>query len=356
MRPLGKISFLALCLALWGLPVGVARAAQSPTPAELAAARRLFEEGRLAEEAGRFRDAAERFRQVTAIKDTPGIRFHLARCEEEQGAFVEALIEYDRARELIDSGVRAPDVERLLPEAREHARAKVAQLIVRLPEGVAGGSVTLDDKPLSASALGVPLPANPGHHRLSASASGRRPFATEIDLSSGETKLVSVELPESTDAKPAPSAAPLRPARAAMPVTPLAHPERGMSSRTAVLITEASLAALGLAGGIGFSVAKSSADERYRQADAAIVESSVNGDPNGAACGGKSPPSACNDLAAARSDSRSDGQLALAGFVASGAFAAAFGLTYWLWTDDADIRAHAWVAPGQATLAVAGRF
>jgi tetratricopeptide (TPR) repeat protein len=99
-------------------------------------ARRLFDEGRAAEDSARWHEAAEKFRQATTIKDTPGMRFHLARCEEEQGAFVEALVEYDRARELIDSGVRAADVEKLLADAREHARAKVALLTLELPSGV----------------------------------------------------------------------------------------------------------------------------------------------------------------------------------------------------------------------------
>src|SRR5262249_11935603 len=110
MRSLASSPFFALCLALaplFGAPA--ARAAQEPSPTEISVARRLFDEGRAAEDAGRWREAAEKFRKATSIKDTPGMRFHLARCEEEQGAFVEALVEYDRARELIDSGVRAAD-------------------------------------------------------------------------------------------------------------------------------------------------------------------------------------------------------------------------------------------------------
>lgn len=110
--------------------------AAEPTPSEISVARRLFDEGKSAEENGRWREAADKFRQAAAIKDTPGIRFHLARCEEERGALVEALVEYDRARELLDGGVKAPDVERLLPEARERVRARVAHVTLRLPDGV----------------------------------------------------------------------------------------------------------------------------------------------------------------------------------------------------------------------------
>src|SRR5437899_3305292 len=100
MRFLGPRPPFALLVALaTALGAPSAKATPEPTPTELGVARRLFDEGRTAEDAGRWREAADRFRRATAIKDTPGMRFHLARCEEEQGAFVEALVEYDRARE-----------------------------------------------------------------------------------------------------------------------------------------------------------------------------------------------------------------------------------------------------------------
>jgi tetratricopeptide (TPR) repeat protein len=163
--------FLVSTLAALASPT-LARAAD-PTPSEISVARRLFDEGKKAEDAGRWREAADRFRQAALIKDTPGIRFHLARCEEERGAFVEALLEYDRARELIEGGVKAPDVERLLNEARERVRAKVALVTLRLPDATQNASVSVDGKAVSASVLNVPLPINPGRHRLQAAAPGR---------------------------------------------------------------------------------------------------------------------------------------------------------------------------------------
>src|SRR6185369_5146132 len=189
MRFLGHRPLFALLVALApALGAPVARATPEPTPTELSVARRLFDEGRSAEDAARWREAADKFRRATAIKDTPGIRYHLARCEEEQGAFVEALVEYDRARELIDNGVKAPDVEKLLADARERVRAKVALLTLRLPSDVQNVSVELDSQPLSASVLGVPMPINPGKHRLHAVAVGRTTFESELELGMGEVK------------------------------------------------------------------------------------------------------------------------------------------------------------------------
>ncbi|HYQ18653.1 MAG TPA: hypothetical protein VEQ58_22920, partial [Polyangiaceae bacterium] len=201
---------LALSRTLSTPPV---RAASEPTPSEIGVARRLFDEGKAAEDSGQFRVAADKFRRAASIKDTPGIRFHLARCEEEQGAFVEALLEYDRARELLDGGIKAADVEKLLPAARERVRAKVAMLTVKLPEGVKNVSVELDGKMLSGSVVGVPMPINPGRHRLTAASVGRASFAADLELGNGDVRQLAVELPVSSTAparvaQPAPAAAP----------------------------------------------------------------------------------------------------------------------------------------------------
>ena len=50
------------------------------------------------------------------------------------------------------------------------AQSKVATVTLRLPAEVSGATVELDGKALSSSVLGVPIPLNPGKHRLSAAA------------------------------------------------------------------------------------------------------------------------------------------------------------------------------------------
>jgi hypothetical protein len=316
-------------------------------------ARRLFDEGRVAEDAGRWREAAEKFRKATAIKDTPGMRFHLARCEEEQGAFVEALVEYDRARELIDSGVRAADVEKLLAAARERVRAKVALLTVRLPSGVENVSVELDGKALSGSVLGVPMPINPGPHRVSAVAVGRTPFAQELALATGEVRQLPVELPVATtvpQSVPAPAAP-----SAAAPGRELRADDSAVPTRTIVLVGEASLFAAAVGTGIVFSVARSSASARYERANADVLDEFGMSDPDGVACG--MPLPSCDKLDQARKDRDRATVFAVSGFIAAGASAAAFGLTYWLWpTAGAPAQVQATAAPGHVGLSVSGRF
>lgn len=355
MRLLGSQPLLALLIALVpALHAPAARAAPEPTPTELSVARRLFDEGRAAEDAGRWREAAEKFRKATAIKDTPGMRFHLARCEEEQGAFVEALVEYDRARELIDSGIRAADVEKLLADARERVRAKVALLTVRLPSGVENVSVELDGKAISGSVLGVPMPINPGMHRVHAVAVGRTPFAQELALGTGEVRQLSIELPVATTVPQ-----PLPGSLAASSPAPAAGGARvddgAVPTRTIVLIGEASLLAIGLGTGIGFSIAKSNASDRYDRANREVLEPLGGSDPDGTAC--STPRPGCATLDQAQKDRERAAAVAAGGFIAAGVSAAAFGLTYWLWpTGTAPAEVHASLAPGHAGISFSGRF
>jgi hypothetical protein len=343
------VSVLLLGLSALAVAPGPANAAE-PTPSEISVARRLFEEGKAAEDAGRWREAAAKFRQATAIKDTPGIRFHLARCEEEQGALVEALVEYDRARELLERGAKAPDVERLLPAASEKVRAKVAMLTLRLPEEVSGVSVELDGKAISPTVLGVALPVNPGAHRLEAVAPGRKPFALDLSLATGEVKQVAIELARDEAAAGAPPPATRAPAPAARRAD-----DSPFAGRTVVLVAEGSLFVAGLATGIVFSIKRSAADDRYERANRIVVSQQPDPSKLDSAC--SMPLEGCADVIQARDERAQAGTIAAIGFVAAGVSAAAFGLTYWLWpteTPPADLTVSA--GPGRFGFALAGSF
>jgi hypothetical protein len=122
-------------------------------------------------------------------------------------------------------------------------------------------------------------------------------------------------------------------------------------------VGEASLFAAGLGTGIGFSVARSTADERYRKANQAVLDSVMGMDAEGRAC--STPRPGCAELDEARRDrdrTRAYGAYALGGFVAAGVSAAAFGLTYWLWPREHAPVVRAAAAPGRTEFAISGRF
>ncbi len=347
--------FFCLASCLWAPPTW---GRPEVSPSELTVARRLFDEGKAAEDAGEFRVAAEKFRRAASIKDTPGIRFHLARCEEEQGAFVEAVLEYDRARELLDSGVKAADVAKLLPAARERAQAKVAQLTIKPPPHVADLTIALDGKALSTSVWGAAMPINPGKHRVTASAPGRADYSYELELGSGETAEIKVELrelPKPTSSPPTTAALPPPVSQAAL--APPRAEDSSLQPRTVVLVTEATLVGVGLTTGIIFSVLRSAADDRYDTATQAVLAEVGGSDPDGVACSGDMAPAPCAELQQAGRDRTRNATVSTAGFIAAGVSAAAFGLTYWLWPHDtATASARAVPLPGGAALAISGRF
>src|SRR5690606_1626329 len=69
-----------------------------PSPERLAQARRLFAEGQLRMERGEWVAAGKRFREAARIKDTPGLRYYMAVCEESLGRLLEAQRQYEEAR------------------------------------------------------------------------------------------------------------------------------------------------------------------------------------------------------------------------------------------------------------------
>jgi hypothetical protein len=349
LHPLLTLSALAGATLLAPSP-GLAA---EPTPSEISVARRLFDEGKAAEDAARWGEAADKFRQAAAIKDTPGLRFHLARCEEEQGAFVEALVEYDRARELIDGGVKAPDVEKLLAEARDRVRSKIALVTLRLPPDVGNASVSLDGKAVSGSVLGVPLPVNPGKHRLQATAPGRAPYDQPVQLVSGEVREVAIPLALAPTPVPAGAASA---ESAGVAGSTRRSVDTGVQARTIVLVGEASLLVAALGTGIIFSVARGSAEDRFAAAnDQVLAEAGI--DSSGTACSPPDPAASCAELDRARRDRDRNATLAVAGFVGAGVSAAALGLTWWLWpSGSGPAKASVGLAPGRVDLALSGRF
>src|SRR5690349_9230742 len=83
------------CALLLSSLVTIARA--EPSAAEIKTARQLFAEAESLRSKGDCRTAAEKLRLALQIKETPGLRFHLAHCEERLGQLVQADADYRRA-------------------------------------------------------------------------------------------------------------------------------------------------------------------------------------------------------------------------------------------------------------------
>jgi hypothetical protein len=290
----------------------------APTPAELSEARALFADATALEATGDYAGAEAKLVAALAIKETPGLRYHLAHCEEQRGAFVAASTNYDRASELIQAGMPAPDVEPLLPLAARRLDSRVARLEIVVP-AEARASAELDGVELPPSSIGAAVKIDPGPHRLRVRSPGQADFNADLTFLSGERRTIKVFFAASAQAAPA--------APVATAAGPRPSEHGGLGGRGVVLLGEAALTLTGLGLGIGFMVARTNAAERVEHAQSAVDQQA----PGTSGCGAVPAPPACADLEQALDDHAHASTLATASFVGAGVAASALVLTWALW-------------------------
>ncbi len=353
------------------LDAGPARA--EPTAAELAVARKAFGEASELEGQKKWVEAAAKLREALAIKETPGLRYHLGFCLEHQNKLVEALVEYDRADEMLKSGVKAPDVGELLAPARDGVRKRVAKLTLKGEDGAAGLRIEIDGRSVNVALVGKSMPQNPGKHVITAGADGRQPFRKEIDLVEGELLDVSLELPAQKAAgAPAPGNGKAGDAgggsRAGSGGDSTAGGDGGArfdskssSTRTIVLIGEGVFTAAALGAGIYFTIQKGKDQDEVDAANAELTRLEVR-DRDGCLESGLSEAAkkTCEQAVTLTDQRNRSANLALAGFVGAGVGAVATVATFLLWKPAPREKARLVVTPvaGARTygLGVAGSF
>jgi hypothetical protein len=320
--------------------------AADPLPAEIAVARRLFAEAKAAESSKDWAAAAMKLRDAIAIKETSGLRFHLAYCEEQQGLLVEALNDYERAEDLLT--VPNDDFRSQLPTKKESLHKRIPTITLVMPPDVTDASLTVDDHPLSSAFLGKAIPLNPGRHTVVVSSPDRTTFTAELSLN--ETDAVVTNAPMLPVAKA--TGTPSLPTKGqdGPPGSDTSAHVAPPSARTYVLIGEAALSVGAAALGIGYTLAASSEDSR------AATNQAVLG-LHGCAQSATPRPAACADLQSAIDGARNDRFIATIGFVGAGIGAAAFVGTLILWPSS---RTKVSIAPISTPIAhgvsVAGEF
>jgi hypothetical protein len=321
-------SFLITTAAL-----GARTAQADPAGPDLSAAKLAFESAVSLEGERHWAEAAVKLRQAIAVKDTPGLRFHLAHCELEQGRLVEASLEYEGASELLRQGAKAPDVQKLLGPASEALKSRIPRLTVELPPDLSSPSAALDGKPYPPSELALGVPLNPGRHVLRVTAAGRRPFEQVLVLNEGEPETVRPQLavaaPPVTPAMPrVQSAAPS--AKPSPTPAPPARDTQSSSAKLYLLIGESVLTVAGLGVGIGGQLSASSASDRVATAQRRI-DDVAGGD--GSACSRAELSGACTDLHAAITDHDNAMTLSEVGFIGAGVGAVALVTTWLVYPD-----------------------
>ena len=334
---------LVLSLAL-SIPTLVSPAiAGESNSAELAMAVRLFDEAQKLEAQQRWGDAALKLEEAVAIKDTPGLHFHLAVCRENMGELVEASIEYHRARQLIGAGQSAPDVLRLLEPAEAELVRKMPTLRVHRPNAPVDITISIDGRKFAISLLDSPVPLNPGPHSVVVSAPGHKEFRVQLDLGEGARHVTSVELKPEEGDEPAP--VPVKADRADVST------ER-VSTRSLVLWGGVGATVVSAGLGTWFTISAASADDDISEAQSVLQAA-------GADCVGSNGNNpTCQWLAESVDNSESRGNLAVISWAATGAFALGTLATYFLWDEPTPPATTATLIPLKqgAAVSLSGRF
>lgn len=176
------------------LGVAHAQAAKAPSKADIEKARKAFMEGIELEGAGQWKEAKEKFEEVSKVRMTPEVRFHLALCEEHTGMLLEAQHDFETA----EADAKAEGKAQVMKEAPEHIAAlkpRIPKLKVKAPSDVENMTLTLDGNAIDPKNEDE-TPVNPGAHKVEASAEGRESFSADVTLNEGESKTIVVKLPK----------------------------------------------------------------------------------------------------------------------------------------------------------------
>lgn len=157
-----------------------------------AAARSLFDEGRVLMKSGQYAAACPKFEAANRLYTSAGIVLNLADCYEKTGRTASAWTEFGEAAAVATRLNRAEDAT----EAKQRQAAiepKLMRLAIRAPSAIAGLVVKRDGTELAAAAWGTAIPVDPGPHTVDAQAPGRAPWTTTVTAQQpGQTMTVDV--------------------------------------------------------------------------------------------------------------------------------------------------------------------
>jgi hypothetical protein len=236
-------------LLLVGSTAATASAQSEPTGAALAEA--LFREARRLYEAGDFTQACPKFAESHRLDPAGGTLLNLAVCHEAEGKLATAWAEYQEALAWAKREGRSDRVDVMLARLGElEPRLVRVSVVVPADARVPGLEISWDGTELAPAAWGVPMPVDPGSHRLQVRAPGRQPRLVELVVEGpGETKTVTVEplaeapVPPQSPAQRQAAPSPVQPER------PAAAPASVPAAEQAETSTARTLAYV--AGGVG---------------------------------------------------------------------------------------------------------
>jgi hypothetical protein len=142
-------------------------------------------------DAKRFSEACPKLVASHKLAPAVGTLLNLADCYERAGQLASAWARFHEAIALAQRLGR-PDREKTARERAEKLEPRLIRLTIVSQEKDV--DVKLDGNALDPAALGTAVPVDPGKHAIEASAKGKKPFSTTVDVSD-RSRSQSVEIP-----------------------------------------------------------------------------------------------------------------------------------------------------------------
>lgn len=200
MAPVGRpdivrlVTRLRTAFAAAIVCLGGANVARADTATDRQLAQSLFDSARAAMQKGDFKKACPLFQESQKLDPGGGTLLNLAVCHENEGCLHTAMVEFNDA---LSQAIKESRKDRE-KTAREH----IAALTPRLPKLIlksalelpSNATLEIDGSPVTLHVVGVPMPLDPGDHRVKLSVPGNTPWESTAILRERETN--EITLPE----------------------------------------------------------------------------------------------------------------------------------------------------------------
>ncbi len=270
LRVVLVLTSLSATFTVYVRPARARPANAAPSASDLRTARALFGHAEEDEDAGRWDDAMAKLSEVLHVRDTAGVRYHVALCEEHLGKLAAAWADYSMADQKARSE-QARDVLRLVGKKLAELEHRVPHLTVSVVPPTEDATLLIDGQP---APLGAATPVDPGAHEVEVvPAADRAPSTVSVSVSveEGDSKALEVNVGTAAPAQAAP------PTVTATTAIPRQAPPP--SSHTATLVAATGAAVLAVGGFAAYAAAGAAQEQAYRSCAQISVGASSACDP-----------------------------------------------------------------------------
>jgi len=194
---------------VWLAPLFVVATWSFPARAQDAAtAQALFEEGRSLMQLQQYDRACPKFAESQRLGPASGTLLNLGECYAKQGKSASAWAAFKEAVPAAHSAGQA-DREQFARDRVAEIEGKLVRLAIKVtPPPASQLVVKRDGVALGEAAWGTPVPVDPGPHVIEATAPGKQPWKTTIEVKSDPSTEVVVPMLETAAAPPPETAKP----------------------------------------------------------------------------------------------------------------------------------------------------